>query len=217
MERLPTFPGWAISPQDHARNFTTVRKQETQMSEVAELLARVVRQCVQEGHRVDIDGLGTFAPDDSREGLHFIAESAPRVFIAYAVEDVQHAEQLYKDLRAAGLNPWLDRRKLLPGQNWKLAIRHAIEKADFFVACFSSTSIRKRGQFPQELRIALRTGDGLPLDDTFIYPVRFDDCEVPARIRSTFQYVDLFSDWTAGVTKLADSMWREFGARLSRY
>ena len=187
------------------------------MPEIGELLADVVRQCVQEGHRVRLDGLGTFTPDDARQGLHFIAESAPRVFIAYAAEDFAHADRLYTDLYNAGLNPWMDKRKLLPGQDWKLAIARAIKRSDFFIPCFSQTSVRKRGQFPQELRIALRTVARMPLDDTFIYPVRLEECVVPARIQQTWQYIDLFSDWRGGIVKLADSIWREFGARLSRY
>jgi hypothetical protein len=187
------------------------------MPDIAELLADVVRKCVQEGHRVRLDGLGTFAPDDSHHGLQFIAESAPRVFIAYAVEDSAHADRLYSELYAAGLNPWMDKQKLLPGQNWHLAIARAIKRSDFFVPCFSQVSARKRGQFPQELRIALRTEERMPLDDSFIYPVRLDDCVVPARIQQKYQYVDMFADWQTGVARLATSIWKEFGARLSRY
>lgn len=189
----------------------------TQMPEMADLLADVVRQCVQEGHRVRLDGLGTFTATDENLGLKFIADSAPRVFIAYVIEDAEYAQRLYTELEAAGFNPWLDKRKLMPGQNWRLAIERAIKRSDFFVPCFSKTSVRKRGQFPQELRAALQTGKRLPLDDSFIYPVRLEECEVPARIQSIYQYIDLFADWEGGVKKLADAIWSEFGQRLSRY
>jgi TIR domain len=187
------------------------------MPEIAELLANVVRQCVQEGHRVTLEGLGTFGPDDHASGLRFIADSAPHVFIAYAVEDLHHAERLYAALYAAGLNPWMDKRKLLPGQNWRLAISRAIRRSDCFIPCFSQTSVRKRGQFPQELRTAIRTSDRMPLDDNFIFPVRLEECVVPARISAKYQYVDLFQDWEGGIVKLSDSIWKEFGKRLCRY
>ena len=131
------------------------------MPEMAELLAAVVRQCVKEGHRVRIDGLGTFTSNDQHLGLQFIAESAPRIFIAYVIEDAEYAQRLYTDLETAGFNPWLDKRKLMPGQNWKLAIERAIKRSDIFIPCFSKTSIRKRGQFPHELRVALQTGKRL--------------------------------------------------------
>jgi hypothetical protein len=36
------------------------------------------------------------------------------VFISYASEDFQQADRLYKDLRNAGLNPWLNKYNLLP-------------------------------------------------------------------------------------------------------
>ena len=40
----------------------------------------------------------------------------------------------------AKMAPWLDRKKLLPGQVWTRCIDRAIENSDFFVACFSTVS-----------------------------------------------------------------------------
>ena len=45
----------------------------------------------------------------------FVPAAGPRVFIAYVREDYAAAAQLYKALEAAGLQPWLDAEKLLPG------------------------------------------------------------------------------------------------------
>jgi hypothetical protein len=183
---------------------------------LGELLAKLIRQCAVEGDAVHLDGIGEFVGDD-RNGLRFIAETAPSVFIAYVTEDSANAMRLYDELEAAGLRPWMDKRRLMPGQNWPRAIQNAIERADFFVPCFSEVAVGKKGQFPQELRIALRCADRLPLDDNFIIPVRFEECVVPARIQSAIQYVDLFGDWTGGVRRLTDAVWHEFGQRLSRY
>ncbi|MBC7928758.1 MAG: toll/interleukin-1 receptor domain-containing protein [Bryobacteraceae bacterium] len=179
-------------------------------------LARIVRQCVLEGHEVNLDGLGTFAPD-SFSGLNFIAESAPRIFIAYAQEDVVKAFRLADDLEAEGLKPWIDKRMLVPGQSWQRAIERAIERADFFIACFSEHSIAKRGQFPHEVRYALNWADSMPLDDNFVIPVRFELCEVPSRIQSMIHHADLFEHWSDGVGQLVEAIWSEFGERLNRY
>jgi hypothetical protein len=111
------------------------------------------------------------------------------------------------------MKPWLDTRKLLPGQDWPRCIERAIDRADFFVPCFSHRAVRKRGQFPFELRYALRCADRMPLDDSFIVPVRLDECEVPRRIASQIQYVDLFPDRAAGVRKLVRSIRREYARR----
>ena len=117
-------------------------------------ILRIIRQSVERGQAVEIEGLGTFRKaENGRYQLE--PQTCPQVFIAYAVEDLILARRLCEALRAAGCSPWLDKDKLLPGQNWPRSIEQAIEIADVFVACFSSRSIRKRGQFQSELRYAL--------------------------------------------------------------
>jgi hypothetical protein len=49
-----------------------------------------------------------------------------QVLISYAREDRQLAERLYEDLRSQGLDPWLDKKNILPGSRWKIVIRDAI-------------------------------------------------------------------------------------------
>jgi len=196
----------------------------SETTEFERLVGRIIRQCVREGEHVTLDGLGTFVPaevgaepgDDNRDALRFIADCAPRVFVAYASEDSEAALNLVESLRKAGFNPWIDKQRLMPGQHWRPAIARAIERSDFFIACLSTTSIRKRGQFPHEIRLALHGAHRMPLDDSFILPVRIDDCSVPRRIQSSIQYVDLFPDWEEGIAHVVDSIWHEFGARLQR-
>jgi hypothetical protein len=166
----------------------------------SERLAAIVRQCLREGKCVEIDGLGLFVPDG--ETFRFEASTSPRVFLAYVQEDGEAANHLFNDLKANGFDPWLDRRKLLPGQNWPRAIETAIDSAHFVVACFSRNSVRKTGGFQAEIRYALDCARRLPLDDVFLIPVRLDDCRLPARIRREIHYVDLFPDWRKGLDTL---------------
>jgi len=56
------------------------------------------------------------------------------VFISYAKEDSDAARRIYNDLRVAGLNPWLDKESLLPGQNWEIEIRKAIKSSRYFIS-----------------------------------------------------------------------------------
>lgn len=184
-------------------------------AKVGELLARILRECVREGQIVHLGELGSFQQRE-RGGLEFIADSTPRIFIAYANEDLDIALRLADELTAAGFHPWIDKRKLMAGQNWRGAIERAIERSDYFVACFSSRSVGKRGQFPNELRLALRCADRMPLDDSFLLPVRLEPCEVPARIQAHLQWVDLFPDWQRGVRHLTEAIWEDFGQRLGR-
>lgn len=169
-------------------------------------LARILRECLTEGRRVEIDGLGTFRAAGGE--FLFTPDTRRRVFLAYAAEDAAKVEHLYDALAVRGFEPWMDRRKLLPGQNWPRAIERAIRHADFFVPCFSTLSGEKRGRFHAELRYALDCALNQPLDGVFIIPVRLEECPVPHQIQEQIQYVDLFPDFDKGVERMAESMLR---------
>jgi hypothetical protein len=166
-----------------------------------ERILNIVRLALERGQTVEIDGLGTFGTA-AGGGYEFISQTQPRVFIAYVEEDLALARRLRDAIAAADCSPWMDKDKLLPGQDWPRAIRRAIEISDVFVACFSTQSIAKRGPFQSELRWALRCARRMPLDETFIIPVRFDRCCVPGQIQQRSQYVDLFPDWDAGMKQV---------------
>jgi hypothetical protein len=178
----------------------------------AEEVAQVVIRGLAAGQPVEIDGLGIFYPDPDRVFRFEPRRQQPRVFIAYVVEDRPHALRLYDSLEAAGFAPWMDVRKLLPGQNWPRAIEGAIEASDFFLPCFSQNSVSKKGGFQAEIRYGLDCARQMPLDDIFIVPVRLDGCRVPRTIQREYQYVDLFPDWQRGLHRLC-SMMRKQAAR----
>jgi hypothetical protein len=170
-------------------------------------IADLVRQCLEEGKTVEIDGLGTFRPA-GRRGFRFWPRKLPKVFLAYVQEDAPAVDRLFDALDARGFDPWMDRRKLMPGQNWPRSIEEAIETSDFFVACFSGRSVGKKGGFQAEIRYAMDCARRIPLDDIFIVPVRLDDCHLPARIQKELQYIDLFPDWERGLRRLFSVMSR---------
>ncbi len=164
-------------------------------------VSQIILDCLKQGRPVEIEGFGTFRsqPDG---GFHFTALDAPRIFISYATEDTKQAETLYDELSSAGYNPWMDRRNLKAGQNWPRLIEAAIEASDFFIACMSTNSVRKRGGFQSVMRYALDIARRLPLEDTFIIPLRFDECRVPARIARELEYIDFFPAWDLGLRNL---------------
>ena len=175
-------------------------------------VARILRHALESGAAVEIDGLGTFLPG-RHQGFRFIAHNSARIFIAYVEEDLEAAKKLYDAFEERGFRPWLDKKKLMPGQNWPRAIEDAIRTSDFFVACFSRRSTTKRGSFHSELRYALACAARVPLDEIFFIPVRFEECLVPARISKKIQYVDLFPDWPAGLNKVLDILTHQEGKR----
>lgn len=166
----------------------------------AKAMAAAIRDALARGAMVEIDGLGSFRKNG--DTYQFRSNPLARVFVAYAHEDAAKAGRIYAALEAAGFDPWMDERKLLPGQNWGRAIRNALETSDFVVCCFSHNSAQKRGGFQTELRYALDATRRLPLDEVFLLPVRLDNCVVPADVAREMQYVDLFPDWHLGMRHL---------------
>ena len=183
--------------------------------ETARQVAEIVARGIAAGRIIEIDGLGTFYPDE-RRGLRFEPQCRPQVFLAYVKEDAAQAARLYSDLETAGFAPWMDVRKLLPGQNWPRAIENAIDTSDFFVACFSSNSVRKRGGFQAEIRYALDCARRVPLDQIFLVPLRLDVCDVPRPVQAEFQWIDLFPDWNRGAGILKAMMRREMARRRAQ-
>ena len=175
-------------------------------------VARLVRQCLEEGKTVIIDGLGVFRPHGKR-GYRFVAHRSPKVFVAYVLEDAAAVDRLCDQLKENGFDAWVDHRRLLPGQNWPRAIESAIETTDFFLACFSRNSVTKKGGFHAEIRYALDCARQLPMDEVFLIPLRLDDCPIPARIRRELQYVDLFPDWRRGFQRIVAIIQRELRKR----
>jgi len=172
----------------------------------------IVRRSLEAGQAVEIEGLGRFHA--TPQGYRFDPETQPTVFVAYASEDLEIARRLAESLRAQGCSPWLDKDRLMPGQNWTYSIDRAIADCDAFVACFSSRSVSKRGQFQSELRHALECAAKRPLDEVFLLPVRLERCVVPERIAAQVQYVDLFPDWERGVKRLVRSIRKAARGRI---
>lgn len=166
---------------------------------------KLLRRALDRGQAVELEGLGVFRAG-SEGGYEFVPESRLNVFIAYVEEDLVEARRLRDALTDAGYAPWLDKDQLLAGQNWPRAIERAIDLSDAFVACLSSRSLAKRGQFQCELRYALDCANRMPLEETFLLPARFDACNVPPGLAKQVQYVDLFPDFDRGFRQLLRSL-----------
>jgi TIR domain len=115
----------------------------------------------------------------------------PRIFLSYAKEDRNKVSSIYRRLLNERLNPWLDLRDLLPGQDWDNAIVSAIRNARFVLVFLSNQSVNKRGYVQKEIREALDIADKMPEGEVFIIPVRLEECSVPDRL-TKWQWIDMF-------------------------
>jgi len=51
-----------------------------------------------------------------------------KVFLCHASADKPAVHDLYLRLKKNGVDAWLDKEKLLPGQDWELEIRKAVKQ-----------------------------------------------------------------------------------------
>ncbi|MGH3611242.1 MAG: toll/interleukin-1 receptor domain-containing protein [Pseudonocardia sp.] len=144
----------------------------------------------------------------TRDVMRHVKDPSPKVFLSYAREDSTRAERLYIDLRNVGFEVWKDSHELLPGERWETRIRKAFQWNEFAVLCLSTASVRKRGFFQMEIKLADRIQRERSSDDVYILPVQFDEVpigDIPDELRD-LHYVSLASDWTEGVSRIADSI-----------
>ena len=111
------------------------------------------------------------------------------VFISYAREDEQIAREIFRFLESNGYDPWLDKKKLLPGMDWEHQIELAAKQSDLQIFVLSPRSIQKRGVFQREMRLALKKAEDLLESDISIIPLRLEECEVPLTLRK-YQWVE---------------------------
>lgn len=114
-----------------------------------------------------------------------------RIFLLHARSDEKTVRRLYNRLVKAGANVWLDRKNLLPGQDWQSEIRQAIHGSDIVIVCLSKRFNKQGGFRHEELKIALEKANFLPEGTLFIIPVCLEPCELPEPLRR-WQRVDLF-------------------------
>jgi TIR domain/Protein of unknown function (DUF3298) len=116
---------------------------------------------------------------------------ALKVFISYAREDRARVEIYFEKLAQQGYDPWMDYRKILPGQNWEAEIEHALASANVVVAFLSKSSVSKRGFVQREVNFALdRLKYKLPTD-IYLIPLLLEPCDVPVHLSNRLQYIDL--------------------------
>ena len=75
-----------------------------------------------------------------------------KIFISYAKENLSDALQYFNKLEELGLEPWLDEKKILPGEKWENAILDAFNNSQVIILLISSKSIDKRGFVQKEAK-----------------------------------------------------------------
>ena len=136
-------------------------------------------------------------------------------FISYVREDAERVDRLQAALESAGIKVWRDTDNLWPGRDWKIEISQAIKANSLaFIACFSKRGVsRERSYQYEELNLAVEEMRLRRPGESWLIPVRFDDCELPhyeigpGRTLGSLQWLDLFDDsWERGANRLVKAV-----------
>jgi formylglycine-generating enzyme required for sulfatase activity len=140
------------------------------------------------------------------------------VFLCHAREDRLIVEELYKALESQKwIDPWLDKERILPGQDWPAVIEQAVDEADVIIICLSNRSVMSDGYVQKEIRYAYDLALQKPEGVIFLIPLRLDDVtSIPRRLQS-FQWVDYFGDQKQNeYSKLLTSLYKRYEQKIKQ-
>jgi WD40 repeat protein len=115
-----------------------------------------------------------------------------KVFLCHAHPDADKVRALYARLKADGVDAWLDKENIIPGQDWEMEIRKAVRESDIVVVCLSK-QFSQKGYRQNEVRIALEEASLQPEGEIFIIPARLEECNYLESLKR-FHGVDLFEE-----------------------
>lgn len=108
------------------------------------------------------------------------------IFLSYARQDIDQVRNVYKTLKDAGLEPWMDSPPppyeldgLTPGIPWEDVVRQRLSEARVTLAFMSNVSVTKQGYVQKEFRLALSQCAMQAPGTASLIPVLLDDCTPP--------------------------------------
>ena len=133
------------------------------------------------------------------------------VFISYVRENSKEVDNLCDELSKHGVHVWLDRNKIQPGVKWKDAVRNAIRRGNFFIACFSKEyTSRDKTFMNEELTLAIEELRQFSTERVWFIPVLLSECDVPARkigggeTLRDITWVPLYENWDIGIQRILE-------------
>jgi TolB-like protein/Tfp pilus assembly protein PilF len=104
-----------------------------------------------------------------------VTDPGKAVFLSYASQDAEAAQQLCNALRAAGVEVWFDQSELRGGDAWDALIRRKIKGCHLFVPIISAnTQSREEGYFRREWNLAVARTLDMAEGRAFLLPIIID-------------------------------------------
>lgn len=115
-----------------------------------------------------------------------------RVFLCHSSADKPIVRDIYLKLQSEGwIDPWLDEQEILPGQDWDVEIRQAVDQSDAVIIFLSKGSVAKEGYLQKEIRSVFEEALEKPEQIIFILPLRIENCIIPNTLKH-IQHIDYF-------------------------
>lgn len=125
-----------------------------------------------------------------------------KVLVYHAPADRIAARDLYLRLINDGVDAWLVKDKLLPGQDWMQEIPRAVFESDLVIVCLSSQF--HQGEFQKKaVQIAFRNVLDQIEDQPVVIAACLEPCDLPEQLRNC-PFVDLYE--STGYERLMDAM-----------
>lgn len=146
-----------------------------------------------------------------KEGMVARSTTPLKVFISYAREDVDAAEDIEACLTACGIEVWLDEQKIVVGDSIPLRVSQGLSESNYVILLMSANSINspwvQREWLPSLMR-EIDTGK------TGLLTVRLDECDIPTII-SDKHYADFRNSFMKGMSELINIFVDRILERLS--
>ena len=125
----------------------------------------------------------------------------PTVFVCYSHADSESVDWLADELKASGVDVWIDKWKIKVGDSITERINEGIGASDFLIVVLSRSSVNSRW-VKEELNAA--TIKKIEEEKhAFILPVLLEDCEIPTLLRDK-KYANFADDQEQAFRELLD-------------
>jgi hypothetical protein len=122
---------------------------------------------------------------------------AKAIFISYARQDLEAAQELKAGLDAAGLPVWFDLANLESGDPWEHKIKSNIRNCSCFLPILSgNTEAREEGVFRKEWAYALDRAMNIDPGKPFLIPVVIDNTRI--FVRAPDRFLENHLTWLPG-------------------
>ena len=121
----------------------------------------------------------------------------PKFFISYSREDFDFASKLAMDLKALGVDVWMDKFRIPSGDNWVRAIQNGLELCECLLVICSPASMAS-DTVMNEVLFAYQ-------ERKKIIPIIYQECKI-FFILMNIQHIDFIKDYNRGKNTLLEAL-----------